>query len=1259
MFVVPSPKADGPVVGREAESERFARLLDGLERGRGAVVEIAGEPGAGKTQLACRLADLAARRGLPVIWARAPRSGEDGPFRVFRAAVGSTGAAEPSDPAAWCELIRRRAAGGVLLVDDLHRADPSSLEVVLRLMHSPSSASPVAAPFVLALAHRPRQSPPALLEALDLGVRTDGIVRVEAGPLDVAAVAALLDHWHRPAGPLAYVTGGGAVEYGPGAPEYGAGAVVHGAGAARPDMGFTPGGAGGAAAYGAGSMAYRAGSMAYGAGAPDPDMGSAPGGAGGKGACPGGTSAYAASATEAPGPDLAPVSGTPGGTAASIAEAAEAAEAAEIAGVARVAGVAGVAEPTRAPEVAAGGTGSSAAALHAASKGLPGYLRLLVAAGFEAGLWPERAGADEDGLLREAAPLLAELGALSEPARAAARAAAVLGGAFRPADAARIAGLGARDGLEACAELVRADLVRPAGHGGRLAFRHPVVGQVAHADCELPFLLDAHRRALRIAAERGAPARERARHAEHLVHTDGATAARVLAEGAAEAVTQAPAYAARWLRLALDALPARDPGVEERAAWELAHCRALIASGRLREARALAHELLAEGGPRLTGQAADGGARLTPRLLLRAYAVCADAERLLCRYEEAEAIARTGMALLPRPLPAVLSAEATELIYEYGLVHVLRGTHDRIRPLLREAARARTEAGPVASAALGVLIAFCDVFSGDIARGAPEVARCAALVDALPDGVAGHTPDVLALLGCAELYLERFPDARRHLRRGLDAATGGAQKHIRAHQLLGLTMIDQWGGRLDAAERRAAEAEELARAVGAPDVVTLATAMRAMTLVWARGRRYAGEAIALAARAVDTAALGRGWWATSAISLLAHAQLVGGDAAGCLRTLLDGGGGEGLPQVQPAFRPSLLALMANAALAAGDTGYAERLLADAEADAGRLGLPLQWACVHRASAQLRMAHGERAKALELFERAAEGFRGGGLPVQHAWTLIASIPVTAAVRGPAAALDVLTRAEALARPCGAALVLEEAERIRARLAPGARPVRGGGQSAGPRAGASGAAASRTGGLRPDGRRAAGPQAEGRRAADVRSADSRAAGIRSADSRAGDRRAADSRTEDRRAAGPRAEDRRAAGSPTADIRARDPRAGASRAAAAPRPADSRAGASRTGNSRAGASQSTAPRPADSRTGDFPPPPVLRSAELRSALSEREREVADLAAAGLRSRQIAERLFLSHRTVDSHLGSVYRKLGVSSRTALARALGPAADE
>lgn len=52
-------------------------------------------------------------------------------------------------------------------------------------------------------------------------------------------------------------------------------------------------------------------------------------------------------------------------------------------------------------------------------------------------------------------------------------------------------------------------------------------------------------------------------------------------------------------------------------------------------------------------------------------------------------------------------------------------------------------------------------------------------------------------------------------------------------------------------------------------------------------------------------------------------------------------------------------------------------------------------------------------------------------------------------------------------------------------------------------------------------------------------------------------------------------------------------------------------------------------------------------------REAEVAGLAARGLASRQIADRLSLSVRTVDNHLRSVYRKLGISGRHELTEIL------
>ncbi len=49
----------------------------------------------------------------------------------------------------------------------------------------------------------------------------------------------------------------------------------------------------------------------------------------------------------------------------------------------------------------------------------------------------------------------------------------------------------------------------------------------------------------------------------------------------------------------------------------------------------------------------------------------------------------------------------------------------------------------------------------------------------------------------------------------------------------------------------------------------------------------------------------------------------------------------------------------------------------------------------------------------------------------------------------------------------------------------------------------------------------------------------------------------------------------------------------------------------------------------------------------LTEREIEVLKRAAKGMRNREIAEELFLSIRTVEAHLSSIFNKLGVGSRT------------
>ncbi|MEU1280081.1 LuxR C-terminal-related transcriptional regulator [Streptomyces sp. NPDC005805] len=66
-----------------------------------------------------------------------------------------------------------------------------------------------------------------------------------------------------------------------------------------------------------------------------------------------------------------------------------------------------------------------------------------------------------------------------------------------------------------------------------------------------------------------------------------------------------------------------------------------------------------------------------------------------------------------------------------------------------------------------------------------------------------------------------------------------------------------------------------------------------------------------------------------------------------------------------------------------------------------------------------------------------------------------------------------------------------------------------------------------------------------------------------------------------------------------------------------------------------------------------PLLSAAEESALLTPREREISLLAAAGTPSREIAEQLTLSVRTVNNHLQNVYTKLGVGDRRELRKAL------
>lgn len=87
--------------------------------------------------------------------------------------------------------------------------------------------------------------------------------------------------------------------------------------------------------------------------------------------------------------------------------------------------------------------------------------------------------------------------------------------------------------------------------------------------------------------------------------------------------------------------------------------------------------------------------------------------------------------------------------------------------------------------------------------------------------------------------------------------------------------------------------------------------------------------------------------------------------------------------------------------------------------------------------------------------------------------------------------------------------------------------------------------------------------------------------------------------------------------------------------------------------GAPSSALPR---RRADDADPTPERSTvpADVRSALSERELQIALLVARGMRNKEISARVFLSVRTVEATLTRVFRKVDVRSRTELVSRLG-----
>jgi DNA-binding CsgD family transcriptional regulator len=77
--------------------------------------------------------------------------------------------------------------------------------------------------------------------------------------------------------------------------------------------------------------------------------------------------------------------------------------------------------------------------------------------------------------------------------------------------------------------------------------------------------------------------------------------------------------------------------------------------------------------------------------------------------------------------------------------------------------------------------------------------------------------------------------------------------------------------------------------------------------------------------------------------------------------------------------------------------------------------------------------------------------------------------------------------------------------------------------------------------------------------------------------------------------------------------------------------------------------------SESDQAPPPTAVRNVDLSpaspagSGLTDRERQVLDMAMHGLTAKQIGERLYIGRRTVETHLARAYGKLGGPTKSEL----------
>jgi ATP/maltotriose-dependent transcriptional regulator MalT len=231
-----------PFIGRRPALRAFSRSIDAVREGTFQLIGLVGEPGVGKSRLLGEFASLAAKHGLTVLSGRASEFEQDIPFGVIvdaledhldlhgkdlaerigteptrllgtvfptltRSADQVAPGEAPMDPGQvryrLHRTIRRlldelaEEPGLVVILDDLHWADDSSIDVLDHLVRHPPHA-----PVLMVAAFRPAQASPRLASLMSSPPGSDESAmsrEITVEPLTEDEVVAFLDGRFGPA----------------------------------------------------------------------------------------------------------------------------------------------------------------------------------------------------------------------------------------------------------------------------------------------------------------------------------------------------------------------------------------------------------------------------------------------------------------------------------------------------------------------------------------------------------------------------------------------------------------------------------------------------------------------------------------------------------------------------------------------------------------------------------------------------------------------------------------------------------------------------------------------------------------------------------------------------------------------------------------------------------------------------------------------------------------------------------------------------